>query len=140
MVAASVMKELRSNNYRVFFIYFLSFLSLEYYWSYLVFYFKKVWYLQMKFHNHHLSTRICKQIFDWLKLLSWYSFLYKKIVFVWQIYLQSEVLSYSNTCLAITPRGMLWGILWWMYWGMQQGNTYRISLNILWGNISCNIY
>ena len=29
----------------------------------------------MKVHNNHLSTRICKQIFDWLKLLYWYSFL-----------------------------------------------------------------
>ena len=35
---------LRSINYRIFFIwYFLSFLSLEYYWSYLVFHFKKIY-------------------------------------------------------------------------------------------------
>ena len=72
---------LRCNNYRFFFIRnFLSFLSLEYYWIYLVFHFKKVWYLQMKFRNNHLSTRICKQTFNWLKFLSWYS-LRKKISF-----------------------------------------------------------
>ena len=34
----------------------------------------------MKFHNNHLSTRICIQIFDWLKLLSCIVFC-KKISF-----------------------------------------------------------
>ena len=130
---------LRSNNYRTFFTwYFLSFLSLEYYRSCLVFHLKKVWYLQMKFHNNHLLTIICKQISNWLKLCHGIVFC-KKISFSCDRSIYKAKFFLILTRLAITPRGMVWKTLRWMDRGMQRGNAYRISFNILRGNIPCNI-